>query len=169
MRRLAKAAAILCAALALLGCRTVEKCAASASASVDSVVVERCVIDTLIVIEQDSATLRSLWECDSLGNVLMTQLATANGERTSIEPSVRYIWVKDKDGGIHRTAYFDVLARSDSLTRLVQSQSTRISMLTKSNEKARQEVSRANNCNSLLIAMFIICAAVMAVRRYLKR
>lgn len=80
----------------------------------DTVCIERYYVDSLIVYKADSATLKALFECDSLGNVLMTELATSQGQRVSVAPQVRY--VNYSNGGyVYRKAVLTADIVADSL------------------------------------------------------
>lgn len=100
-------------------CRTVEKIETVTQTHTDTMIVERRTVDTLVITAPDSATLDALWECDSMGNVLMSQLATAQGNRLNIEPRVRYVYVQDTSGHVRRKAYFSALATTDSLQQRI--------------------------------------------------
>lgn len=81
----------------------------------ETVYVDRCYVDTVITVEADTASMRALIECDSLGNVLINELAIAQGQRVDIEPLIRYIPVVDEKGEVRRAAYMSVVALADSL------------------------------------------------------
>lgn len=78
-----------------------------------------CITDTIVVVEADTAQMQALLECDSLGNVLMLELRTLQGQRTSIAPQFRYITMNDTNGEARRKLYLDVMALSDSLEQCI--------------------------------------------------
>lgn len=81
----------------------------------ETVYVDRCIVDTIVTVEADTASMRALIECDSLGNVLVNELALAQGQRVSVEPLIRYVPVVDDKGEVRRGAYMSVVALADSL------------------------------------------------------
>ena len=70
-------------------------------------------------VESDTASLKALLECDSLGNVLMTELTTLQGQRVSVAPVIKYVTVTDENGNMRRSAYMAVVAMADSLQKEV--------------------------------------------------
>lgn len=72
--------ALLFFALCFIGCKTVEK---QVQVDREVRVVER---DTFIQIQPDSASIVAYLECDSLNNVIMSQLSVQEGSR--IQPHV---------------------------------------------------------------------------------
>lgn len=107
---------VLCAS----ACRAVQKCEQDIDSRRDTLIVERRTVDTLLITAPDSATLSALWECDSLGNVLLAELETAQGKRLNVETRVQYIHVRDPAGNIRRKAYFAALATTDSLQQRIR-------------------------------------------------
>jgi len=93
-----------------------------ATTTTEYVYVDRCTIDTIVKVEADTASLMALIECDSLGNALISQLETLQGQRVNVAPQIIYRNIVDESGKIRRTAYFSVVALADSLQ-------TEISML----------------------------------------
>lgn len=102
----------------MCGCRGVER--VYHTTTTDSIVIERREVDTLVVIGADSSLLTSLWECDSLGNILMTEIETLQGERSHINTQVQYVNVVDSSGVVRRKAYMSIVAVADSLRRRVR-------------------------------------------------
>lgn len=102
----------------MCGCRGVER--VYHTTTTDSIVIERREVDTVVVIGADSSLLTSLWECDSLGNILMTELETLQGERSHINAQVQYVNVIDSTGTVRRKAYLSIVAVADSLRRRVR-------------------------------------------------
>lgn len=102
------------------GCRMVERVKVVTQMQTDTMFVERRWVDTLIVTTPDSATLEALWECDSVGNVLLSKLATQQGRQVDIETQVRYVYVQDTAGKVRRKAYFSAMATVDSLQHRIK-------------------------------------------------
>lgn len=102
----------------MCGCRGVER--VYHTTTTDSIVIERREVDTLVVIGADSSLLTSLWECDSLGNILMTEIETLQGERSHINTQVQYVNVVDSSGVVRRKAYMSIVAVADSLRQRVR-------------------------------------------------
>ena len=102
----------------MCGCRGVER--VYHTTTTDSIVIERREVDTVVVIGADSSLLTSLWECDSLGNILMTEIETLQGERSHINTQVQYVNVIDSTGVVRRKAYMSIVAVADSLRRRVR-------------------------------------------------
>ena len=81
----------------------------------ETVYIDRCTVDTIVKVESDTASLQALLECDSLGNVLMTELTTLQGQRVSVAPVIKYVTVTGENGNMRRSAYMAVVAMADSL------------------------------------------------------
>lgn len=97
----------LCAVM-LAGCKTQV-----ITRTIETVRTEREVIrDTVITTEEDSATIRARFECDSTNKVVMRELETLQGER--LKPSVH---IQHTDNGGARVQ-FD--CKEDSLRHEIE-------------------------------------------------
>lgn len=85
----------------------------------DTCFFERVLCDTVIRTAPDSAALQALFECDSLGNVLISELSALQGNRVKVAPQVRVLKVVDKTGRVRRDLFIDVLCHADSLEQHV--------------------------------------------------
>lgn len=72
--------------------------------------------DTVVKVAPDTAMARALFECDSLGNILMLELLTLQGQRVAVAPQIKYVSVPTLNGGVRRQAYIDLLAVCDSMS-----------------------------------------------------
>lgn len=104
---------MLLSVLSMASCRSAET-----KVETEYVYVDRCYVDTVLKVEADTASLHALMECDSLGNVLMSELTTLQGQRVSVAPQIVYRTIKDENG-IRRAAYMSVVALADSLQQQV--------------------------------------------------
>lgn len=80
--------AVTLLAYMLTSCRTVVPCVVGTNTH-DSVYVYVENTDTLIVIEPDSASMKALLECDSMGNVLLRELEQEQGRNIAISASLK--------------------------------------------------------------------------------
>lgn len=147
----------------LISCRSVAKTVTNDYSAIDSVVVERRLIDTVVVTAPDAATLNALWECDSLGNVLMAEIDLMQGERLNIKPSVKYVYVEDNSGVVRRKAYFSMMAQVDSVCTLLRIQEETITKLKRENKTLSKNVQRDNNVVYIIfggLLLFIVAWCV---------
>ena len=122
----------------LAGCRATQKVVTLNTT--DSVVLERTIVDTVVRVLADTATARALLECDSLGNVLMAELACSQGQRVSMTPEVRYIVKTDSSTGRkYRVAYLSTMAVADSLQVRVNALTERLSHVQNRHMAKRKE------------------------------
>lgn len=78
---------ILCCVF-LGGCKTVAPCVVGTNTH-DSVYVYVEKSDTLVVVEPDSASMRALLECDSIGNVLLRELEQEQGRNIALSSRLK--------------------------------------------------------------------------------
>lgn len=78
---------ILCCVF-LGGCKTVAPCVVGTNTH-DSVYVYVENTDTLVVVEPDSASMRALLECDSMGNVLLRELEQEHGRNIALSSTLK--------------------------------------------------------------------------------
>lgn len=152
---------IIFGVLLLIGCRSVDKLTTEIIDNRDSIVIERTLLDTVVITAPDAATLDALWECDSLGNVLMTEINTLQGERLNIRPTIKYVNVPNEKGQIRRKAYFSVLAQVDSLQHVIKVYKEKITRLQRSLEK--EQVSKEKDfefCDNILLITIIVISLV---------
>ena len=70
------------------GCKTVNPCVVGTNTH-DSVYVYVENTDTMVVVEQDSASMRALLECDSMGNVLLRELEQEQGRNIALSATLK--------------------------------------------------------------------------------
>lgn len=147
--------------LLLIGCRSVEK--VQTKVLTDSIIIERTLVDTMVITAPDAGTLDALWECDSLGNVLMAEINTLQGERLKIEPKIKYIYVADEKGKIRRKAYFSVLAQVDSLSHIIKIQKEQITSLKK--QATEKHTEKKVGVFHYVLAFVILIAILALIKR----
>ena len=77
-------AVVLC--LAMFGCKTPQPIVQT---EVKEVLVERTITDTIVTIAPDSASIRALLICDSVGNVLVKELEEAQGKNVALQAQLK--------------------------------------------------------------------------------
>lgn len=157
------------ASIGCVGCRSVDKMVTNQTTITDSVIIERRHIDTLVVTAPDAATLDALWECDSLGNVLMAEIDMLQGERLKIKPNIKYVYVTDEQGQVRRKAYMSVLAQMDSVCHLLNISEEKITKLTKENNNLEKKIEKKNAFNYVIIAFILILLLIYLFRDVAKR
>lgn len=110
----------------------------------DTCYYERLTVDTVVRFAADSALLRALFECDSAGNVLMSELQTAQGQRVSVAPEIRYVTT---DGRVRRDLFLAVLAHADSLETQVYGFKERLSAAKTELKQSQNETKRSGRRN----------------------
>ena len=85
---LAAVAGLLAMVAMLQSCRSVQPCVVGTNTH-DSVYVYVENTDTMVVVEQDSASMRALLECDSMGNVLMRELEQEQGKNIALSATLK--------------------------------------------------------------------------------
>lgn len=85
---LAAVAGLLAMAACLSSCRSVQPCVVGTNTH-DSVYVYVEKSDTLVVVEPDSASMRALLECDSMGNVLLRELEQEQGRNIALSSRLK--------------------------------------------------------------------------------
>ena len=85
---LAAVAGSLAMAAMLQSCRSVQHCVVGTNTH-DSVYVYVENTDTMVVVEQDSASMRALLECDSMGNVLLRELEQEQGRNIALSATLK--------------------------------------------------------------------------------
>ena len=121
----------------------------------DTCYYERLTVDTVVRFEADSALLRALFECDSAGNVLISELQTAQGQRVSVAPEIRY--VAAADGRVRRDLFLAVLAHADSLETQVYGFKERLSATQTELKQAQQTPQHPLRRSIGLFALGLIC------------
>lgn len=124
--------------------------------------MERLTIDTVVTFAPDSALMRALFECDSAGNVLMSELQTAQGQRVSVAPKFKYVAVRSEDGKVRRDVYLAVLAYADSLQTQVYGFKERLSTAKTELKQAQSETKRSGRRNVGLFLVGVLCGAFLA-------
>lgn len=152
-----------------VGCRSVDKMVTNQTTITDSVIIERRHIDTLVVTAPDAATLDALWECDSLGNVLMAEIDMLQGERLTIKPNIKYVYVPDEQGKVRRKAYMSVLAQMDSICQLLNISEEKIIHLKKNKSVLEKTIEKKNAVNYILFSFMIILFLIYLLRNVVKR
>lgn len=85
---LAAVAGLLAMAALLQSCRSVQPCVVGTNTH-DSVYVYVENTDTMVVVEPDSASMRALLECDSMGNVLLRELEQEQGRNIALSATLK--------------------------------------------------------------------------------
>ena len=75
-------------AFSLSACKSVAPCVVGTNTH-DSVYVYVENKDTLVVVEPDSASMRALLECDSMGNVLLRELEQEQGRNIALSATLK--------------------------------------------------------------------------------
>ncbi len=150
----------------LVACRSV---APTVQKSTRETVREVVYTDTLLTIAPDSATLAALLQCDSAGNVLIAQLAEAQGERLALEMKLH-----TTTGG--QTA-LRIDCKADSLQRLLNK--LRVETTIRDSIATTQTLVHDvvptfyRNCTrgfwALLSALVLYIAARLVIKFYLRR
>jgi len=103
--------------------------------------------------------MRALFECDSAGNVLMTELQTVQGQRVSVAPKFKYVVQKNDNGQVRRDVYLAVLAYADSLQKQVYGFKERLSAAKTEIKQAQNQTKRSGR---RCVGLFLTGAAVGA-------
>lgn len=85
---LAAVAGLLAMAAMMQSCRSVQPCVVGTNTH-DSVYVYVENTDTMVVVEQDSASMMALLECDSMGNVLLRELEQEQGRNIALSSRLK--------------------------------------------------------------------------------
>lgn len=101
--------------------------------------------------------MRALFECDSAGNVLMTELQTVQGQRVSVAPKFKYVVLKNDNGQVKRDVYLAVLAHADSLETQVVGFKERLSAAQTELKQAQQTPQHPLRRSIGLFALGLIC------------
>lgn len=152
-------ALILTTALCGQSCKGSKTAATSSSQLHDTCFVERFTVDTVVSFAPDSALMRALFECDSAGNVLMTELQTVQGQRVSVAPKFKYVVLKNGNGQVRRDVYLAVLAYADSLQTQVYGFKERLSAAKTEIKQAQSQTKRSGRRS---VGLFLTGAAVGA-------
>lgn len=78
----------LVACLVLVGCS--PRIVPTVTTVVDTVAIERRSVDTVIVVQKDSALLRALIECDSLGRAQLVTVQSRSGRKATISHAAKH-------------------------------------------------------------------------------
>ena len=92
---------------------------------VKEVVIEREVRDTIVAILPDSASIKALLECDSVGNVLIKELEEVQGKNVSLQAQLK---------NTNKGTALVIDCKQDSLEKVIARQEEQIKEL-KSNEQ----------------------------------
>lgn len=147
-----KAFLILLVTLGVLACKTLER---TVEVEREVRVVER---DTTVVIEADSASVRALFECDSLNRVIISRVQQQQGTRIVTE----YKYITRSDGSMH--VAFD--CKEDSLRRVIAWQDSIITV--KRTERVVEYVPRVSAYHRFCAWAWWILLALVLVRIALK-
>lgn len=112
----------------LIGCRTPQPIVQEV---VKEVVTERVVKDTIITIAPDSASIKALLECDSVGNVLIRELQEEQGKNVKLQAQLK----NTKQG-----TTIVVECNQDSLERVIALQNEQIKELNNNKQTETIEV-----------------------------
>lgn len=149
-------------ALCATSCRSSQT---ATNSTHDTCYYERLTVDTVVRFEADSALLRALFECDSAGNVLMSELQTAQGQRVSVAPEIRY--VAAADGRVRRDLFLAVLAHADSLETQVVGFKERLSAA-KTELKQAQQTPRQGRRMVVLFLAGLFCGGFFTALVFIK-
>ena len=138
-------------ALCATSCRSSQT---ASNSTHDTCYYERLTVDTVVRFAADSALLRALFECDSAGNVLISELQTAQGQRVSVAPEIRYVTT---DGRVRRDLFLAVLAHADSLETQVYGFKERLSAAKTELKQAQQTPQHPLRRSIGLFALGLIC------------
>ena len=159
----------LLTALTLLTALCATSCRSSRTASNsthDTCYYERLTVDTVVRFAADSALLRALFECDSAGNVLMSELQTAQGRRVSVAPEIRY--VAAADGRVRRDLFLAVLAHADSLETQVYGFKERLSAAQTELKQAENRTERQGRRMVGLFLAGLFCGGFLTALVFIK-
>lgn len=134
----------------------------------DTCYYERLTVDTVVRFEADSALMRALFECDSAGNVLMTELQTVQGQRVSVAPKFKYVVLKNDNGRVQRDVYMAVLAYADSLQTQVYGFKKRLSAAKTELKQAKNRTERQGRRMVVLFLAGLFCGGFLTALVFIK-
>ncbi len=161
----------LLTALTLSTALCVQSCRSSRTATNsthDTCYYERLTVDTVVRFEADSALMRALFECDSAGNVLMSELQTAQGQRVSVAPKFKYVVLQNENGKVRRDVYLAVLAYADSLQTQVYGFKERLSAAKTELKQSQNETKRSGRRNVGLFLAGLFCGGFLTALVFIK-
>ena len=178
-KRLRKSGVALILPIVLFGlsCST-PKIATSETTTVTN--ISETIRDTTIALPADSAMYRAWLECDSLGNVLMRELATKNGERTHIDVKLtpdkatpQLPVYKPPDGSVRNKGFvLDITAISDSLRHEIEIRDKIIETIKSQKETVIVEVDKSYPWYAKMLMWLggaFILLVLIAVYKQIKR
>lgn len=112
--------------------------------------------------------MRALFECDSAGNVLMTELQTVQGQRVSVAPKFKYVVQKNDNGQVRRDVYLAVLAYADSLQKQVYGFKERLSAAKTELKQSQNETKRSGRRNVGLFLVGMVCGGFLTALVFIK-
>lgn len=134
---------LICLFLALCGCKSKKVITDNTKYVHDTTYVERRYVDTTIVHESDTALSRLFAECDENNQVLIHQLNALNGERTNIDPVIKYVYVEDPVTGEKlRKAEIDIIATTQKLQDNIKILEERLTSAHAENEMLHQDLEK---------------------------
>lgn len=137
---------LICLFLALCGCKSKKVITDDTKYVHDTTYVERRVVDTTIVHEPDTAMARLLAECDENNQVLIHELNARDGERTNIDPVIKYVYVEDPVTGEKlRKAEIDIIATTQKLQDNIKILEERLTSAHTENEKLHQDLEKESD------------------------
>lgn len=124
--------AAICVALflAMVSCKTPQPIVQT---EVKEVLVERTITDTIVTIAPDSASIKALLVCDSVGNVLIRELEEVQGKNVSLA-----LALKNSQKGKPATLAID--CKQDSLEKVIALKDETIKELTNNKQVETIEV-----------------------------
>lgn len=134
---------LICFFLACASCKSKKAITDNEKVVHDTTFIERRIVDTTIVHEADTATAKMLAECDENNQVLIHELNARDGERTKIDPVIKYVYVEDPVTGEKlRKAEIDIVATTQRLQDHINILEEKLSSAHSENEKLREEIDK---------------------------
>ena len=156
-------AIVVLIAMSLSGCRTQQPVVIQSQATERT---EKVVpTDTVIVTKPDSAAIRALFECDSLNNVVLRELETAQGER--IKPNINIQHNEDGSANVQFDCKEDSLRHEITLLNKIIEENTKTVQTT----EVRYVPDYYRNCTRgfwVLFVVAVIFVGAKGVQLYLR-
>lgn len=155
-------------AIALCGCKTVQPTATDVrNDSIETYTKH----DTIFQTKADSATLNALMHCDSNYNVVLDELATANGERIKLSAALNQLQTKSNNNTPQFA--FNVDCKEDSLQHHIEWLEKQIRTMKKDVVVKQQSYIPDYNKNCtrgfwVLLVILIVIIAIWIFKKYIR-
>jgi hypothetical protein len=133
--RIIAAAILVAIAICMFGCKTTQPIVQEKIVEVEKIVTER---DTIVTTRPDSASIHALLVCDSLGNVLIRELAEEQGKNVALEMRLFNANNRTQSATPQVVTAIEIDCKADSLQVLVDKY--RAELLDKRAEKVTETI-----------------------------